>query len=461
MSKQEEKGVYHDKIPQLKQLGSSKLREQLSKGLGILVVIISGIILYFLMLRLTDIVEAMSVVTAILMPIIYGAVIAYLLNPLAMKVDGYVYDFLTKKLKWEETHSQGAPKKVSRAIGVIVSMCFFLSVVFLLISLIIPELVDSVQNLMETLPAQISAFSATISAIQIQDGEMVELIEYAYTEVVGYAKTWIQSELLLQVNSWMSNITVGVIAFVGWIFDFIMGIILAAYLLLSKEKFLNQMKKTIYAMLPVSKANITLHIMKKSNDIFGGFIIGKIIDSMLMGMITFVAMQIMNMPYGLLISVIVGVTNIVPYFGPIIGAVPCALLVLLQSPIQCLYFVIYIIILQQVDGNIIGPKILGDSTGLSAFWVIFSILLGSGLFGFVGMIMGVPTFAVIYYIVKMFLEQRLEGKDLPPESECYDTLSYVDTITGEYMASDEVRQKRENIKHPKAAEKDREDKEVS
>lgn len=447
MSKKIDKDIYYDKAPLLKKPGPSKFREQISSGLGAIIVIVAGIFLYFSFLRLADIMAVVSRILDILTPIIYGFAIAYLLNPMTMKIDEFFYNIFKDNLKWKKGISKFTPEKVSRGIGITVSIVVLLSIVFLLISLIIPELVDSIENLIVTLPSQLATLEVTIETLRISNSEIFELIEYVYDEVVIYMETWVQTELMSQVNGWMSNITVGAIAFVGWIFDFIMGVIIAAYLLLSKEKFVNQSKKIMYSLLPVRKANITLHILKKSNDIFGGFIIGKILDSILMGLITFVAMMIMNMPYGLLLSVIVGVTNVVPYFGPFIGAIPCAILVLLQSPMQGLYFIIYIIILQQIDGNIIGPKILGDSTGLSAFWVIFSILLGSGLFGFIGMVIGVPTFAVIYYIVKLFLDQRLEAKNLPIHSENYDEMSYVDTHTGLYMPSAALKSKQTEVEN--------------
>lgn len=179
-----------------------------------------------------------------------------------------------------------------------------------------------------------------------------------------------------------------------------------------------------------------LHLTLKSNEIFGGFIIGKLIDSAIIGVLCFIGLSILNMPYALLVSVIVGVTNVIPFFGPYIGAIPSAVLIMLADPRKGLYFILFILVLQQIDGNIIGPKILGDSTGLSAFWVVFSILLGGGLFGFVGMILGVPTFAVIYYVINMLINHRLEVKKLPTETECYDKLSYVDS-DGTYVHSDD------------------------
>ena len=160
--------------------------------------------------------------------------------------------------------------------------------------------------------------------------------------------------------------------------------------------------------------------------VFGGFIIGKIVDSIIIGILCFLGLSVMNMPYTLLVSVIVGVTNVIPFFGPFIGAIPSALLILLVSPIQCLYFLIFILVLQQFDGNILGPKILGDTTGISSFWVLFSILLFGGLLGFVGMIVGVPIFAVFYRLLGDFINGLLEKKDLPVQTSQYDNLETVE-----------------------------------
>ena len=202
------------------------------------------------------------------------------------------------------------------------------------------------------------------------------------------------------MNVLMTNITTGAINVLSEVFNFLVGCIVSVYMLFGKETFAAQIKKMLYAGMQVERANMVLHITRKSNEIFGGFIIGKIIDSAIIGVLCFIGITILDMPYILLVSVIVGVTNVIPFFGPYIGAIPSTILIALADPLKGLYFLIFIIALQQLDGNVIGPKILGNSTGLSAFWVVFSILLGGGLFGFIGMIIGVPTFAVIYYIWK-------------------------------------------------------------
>ena len=209
----------------------------------------------------------------------------------------------------------------------------------------------------------------------------------------------------------------------------LVGLIIAAYLLFSKEKFIGQSKKIVYAILPVRQANVIVHTVRKSNEIFGGFISGKILDSAIIGVLCYIVLSIMQMPYTLLVSVIVGVTNVIPFFGPFIGGIPSAIIIALASPIQGLYFVIFVIVLQQLDGNIIGPKILGDSTGLSPFWVVFAILVGGGLFGFTGMVLGVPAFAVVYYIISNVISYILRKRKLPDDTGVYIAATSVDLKT--------------------------------
>ena len=259
------------------------------------------------------------------------------------------------------------------------------------------------------------------------------------TEII---KNWMSTDLLNRVNDLMSGLTAGVINILTELMNIIIGLIVSAYVLFGKEKFSRQCKKLTYAVFKPSSANMILHLTIKSNDIFGGFIIGKIIDSAIIGVLCFIGLSILDMPYTMLVSVVVGVTNVIPFFGPYIGAVPSAVLILLTDPRMGIYFIIFIIALQQFDGNVLGPKILGDTTGLSAFWVVFSILIAGGLFGVPGMILGVPAFAVIYYIVGMLVDNRLKKKKLPPDTDSYDEYSYVDT-DGTYVHAEKNRLKEE------------------
>ncbi len=239
-------------------------------------------------------------------------------------------------------------------------------------------------------------------------------------------QNWFRTDFMTDINQIMTNLTEGILGFLNEIFDFLVGIIVSIYVMYGRETFARQAKKIVYALFPPKKANLVLHLGNKTNEIFGGFIIGKIIDSIIIGILCFIILSIIKMPYTLLVSVIVGVTNVIPFFGPFIGAIPCSVLILLNDPMKGLYFIIFVFLLQQFDGNILGPKILGDTTGLSSFWVITAILFGGGLFGFAGMLLGVPTFAVIYYILQLVIESRLEQKNLPTNSRHYHQMSYVD-----------------------------------
>lgn len=204
------------------------------------------------------------------------------------------------------------------------------------------------------------------------------------------------------------------------------GIVIAVYLLAGKEVFFAQTKKILFTLLPVKAGNRIIAVTRQSHKVFGGFIIGKLIDSFIIFLLCLLGMVFLKMPFALLISVIIGITNVVPFFGPIIGAIPCGLLVLMVDPLKCLYFVIFILALQQFDGNILGPIILGDSTGLSSFWVIFAILISGGVFGFAGMVIGVPAFAVIYTLISEYCNGKLKRHELPNNTEMYMNLKQID-----------------------------------
>ena len=251
------------------------------------------------------------------------------------------------------------------------------------------------------------------------------------TKATSYLENWLKTEVLPQATTYIASITNGVISVVKLLFNMIIGLIVSVYVMIEKEQFVGQAKKVIYAVFKPRRGNIIVTTIRKSNKIFGGFITGKILDSAIIGVICYVCLAIMRMPYTILVSVIVGVTNVIPFFGPYIGAIPSFIIIALANPIQGLYFLIFIIVLQQVDGNIIGPKILGDSTGLSSFWVVFAILVGGGVFGVPGMILGVPTFAVIYYIMKELVGHLLRKRNLPDDTKSYIMMTDVDVATNE------------------------------
>jgi predicted PurR-regulated permease PerM len=238
------------------------------------------------------------------------------------------------------------------------------------------------------------------------------------------------------LDSIIAKVSSGVMGGIKFIINLFVGIIVAVYILATKDQLAAQGKKIIYCLFSKKTGNIVLDALDSVNSIFGGFINGKIIDSLIIGVICAVFCTAVKMPYAVLISVVVGITNIVPVFGPFIGAIPSALLVLVEDPSMCLMFIIFIILLQQIDGNVIGPLILGDSTGLSGLWIMFAILAGGNLFGLAGMILGVPIFACLYTFVAVLIGHKLQKKGLTSDTEYYLTLRRFDEETGEPLRGD-------------------------
>ena len=416
-----EENTYYKETPKFGRNGPSKLKLQFKRGMTYFLVIVACILVYFAMLRIEAISNTFSKILDILKPVLYGCLIAYFLNPIVRKVDQYLVPALEKNMKNKEK-----AKNLSRSIGVAAAVVIMIAVVTALINMMIPELINSIRNLIFTLPSQINQLVKQVNNIKLDDSTMTSMLKNAMNEASTSLQNWIRTDLLNKVNELMTHLTVGLYTLVMEMFHAVVGVIVSVYILFGKEKFISQSKKAAYAIFPAERANLFIHIAVKTNEIFGGFIIGKIIDSIIIGILCFVGTAILNMPYAMLVSVIVGVTNVIPFFGPYIGAIPSAILIALTNPMKGIYFLIFILLLQQFDGNILGPKILGNSTGLSAFWVIVSILLGGGLFGIVGMLFGVPTFAVIYYVIKLLVDNKLEKKELPTVSGCYNEESYVD-----------------------------------
>lgn len=418
--KEKEKNHYHDKKPALGNKSSFNIREHFKQGFTIFVVIAAAIICYFSFLRFSDIYEVLKKIMGLLRPFVYGLVIAYLLNPIMVFTEKYTVPFLGKYLKKEKF-----VKKAARTIGVFSSLVFMIALISALLNMVVPELAKSIYDLVVNLPNEITDFVKKIETVQVENTTVNQILKEVVIRGTELLENWVQTDLLKQTNLLVTGLTTGVISIVNVVFDVVLGVFVSVYALYGKEEFLAQGRKIIYAVMSPKRANLTLHVLRKTNTIFGGFIIGKIIDSAIIGVLCFIGVSLLKMPYALLVSVFVGVTNIIPYFGPFIGAIPCAILILIVDPLKGLYFIIFIFLLQQLDGNLIGPTILGDSTGLSAFWVLFSILLFGGLFGVVGMIVGVPTFAVFYYVVNLFLQHKLEKKQLPVDTELYMKNSYV------------------------------------
>ena len=345
-------------------------------------------------------------------PFIYGAALAYVLNP--------VLNWLEKKV-FPKVFGDRVSKRSRRGLGVLLTFLFGCAVVALFLAVLIPQIVESIDNLAQSIYAFLPQAQNFLNDLIAQYGTNEMLVDVLSMLGVDISDPSMALQRLATrsytfLTQVLPNLFGGVMRFTSGLLDVVVGIIIAIYLLLSKEVFYAQVKKLMFAFFPRRVAQATLNLTHDSNAIFCGFISGKILDSAIIGVLCFIGCSVLQMPYTVLVSFIVGVTNVIPYFGPFIGAIPSIFIIMIADPLKSLVFAVFVLILQQLDGNIIGPKILGDSTGLSAFWVIFAVTFFGGLFGFVGMLIGVPTFAVIYALVRNFAEFKLGKKGLKTQT---------------------------------------------
>ena len=407
---------------------NDKYRTYIYWGVTALAVLLLLVAAVFVVIRWSLVAALGAKIAHILAPVIYGAVFAYLLNPVYNRVQAVVMK-LTKDIIPDET----GRKRLGGFLGTLASLCLLIAVVVGLISMLIPQLISSIRGVMETLPSSINNLEIWLEKILADNPDLEQQVMQHYGAAADYLQNWLTNVVVPNIYRIIGSVSSGVVLVVRAVFDILIGLIVMVYLLNMKEKLLAQAKMIIYGVFPLKIANKVIEEGRYVHQVFGGFIIGKLLDSLIIGLICFVLLGFANMPYVLLVSVIVGVTNVIPFFGPFIGAIPSAFLILLSDPMKCLYFLIFVLLLQQFDGNILGPKILGDSTGLSSFWVLFSILLFGGLMGFVGMIIGVPTFAVMYRLVTEFTTWRLGKKALSGNLNEYDRLNYIDETEQTYI----------------------------
>lgn len=384
----------------------------------------AGIILfYFFMKNIAGVGNAISAFNTILSPFIYGLIMAYLLCP--------IYNFCTRNVykinkgKWKNNHRAFI---FAKTIASIVALIVLLAVIAGIMALLIPQIIKSIIAIVEILPGRLDELTKWITSTlgQSQYPRLAKYANGAINHAGDYILKWAANTFMPGSGSVVSRVSNGVIITLRTLLNIIIGIVVSIYFLNGKERFKAQTKKIIIASFRREKADAIFDFGNFSNRTFGGFINGKIIDSLIIGLICYVAMLIMGLPYPALISTIVGVTNIIPFFGPFIGAIPSSIIICVINPLQALYFIIWIFILQQFDGNILGPKILGGTTGLASFWVMFAIILGGGMFGFLGMILGVPVFAIIYYYYKKFIEKRLDAKGWPVDTYDYEDFNKYD-----------------------------------
>ena len=397
-------------------------------GLTAVAVIVIALVISLIFSKLGPIATAISTIISTVSSVLYGVVMAFLMAPVYDRIGIWVGEILSSLFpKWKKSG------KYAKMIATLACLVILILVVFALIMMIIPELVNSITNVISYAPSGTQNLEAWLKDILNKNPNLEKLIIGNYLDISARLSDIATKTVLPNVNTYIKNLSSGVLNALGVVVNIIIGLMVMMYLLNMKTTLASQAKKIVYAVAGVKIGNEIVTEARYIKNMFEKFIVGKIIDSIIIGIINYVFMAIIHMPYALLISVVVGVTNVIPFFGPFIGAIPSIILLLLISPVTALQFAVWILILQQVDGNIIGPKILGQTTGLPSFWVLFSILLFGGLFGIVGMIIAVPTWAIIYRTISRLSEHFLKKKGLEPDSKHYMDLDHIDEETKKYI----------------------------
>lgn len=359
-----------------------------------------SLILFFLLYRIQGIGDAIQNLADILAPFVYGSVVAYLLRPLCNLYERFLVDCLPKRMK-----------KMANGLAVGLSLFTGILVVYMLIIMIAPQLYHSVLSLWNSLPDKVNQFLVWARATFGEDEELLHLFNDAYNALYSELDKWAENTLVPYVTNIVSGVGSSVIKILLFLYNLLIGLIVSCYLLASRKKFARQGVLLVRSSLKPHWADLVLDEIAFIDRMFGGFIDGKLVDSAIMGLLCYVGCLIFKFPNPLLISAIVGITNIIPFFGPFIGGIPSTLLIMIEDPIKGLWFALFVLALQQLDGNVIGPAILGDRTGLSSFWVLFSIILFGDLWGIFGMVVAVPLFAVFYDTVKKLVRRGLFKKE--------------------------------------------------
>lgn len=402
-------------------------------GLTAFAVIAASLIFVYFLFFGNNAATALKGFLGAISPIFVGFIFAYLLSPIMTFFEQRVFGKIFKPKKAAKTVdgeiSPFVKNKPARVAGIITAVLIFILIIAAVISAIFPQLYTTISLLVNNIPEYIKTMTAWVQSAFSSFPELGEEVMNIINESGTALKNFLSNSILPQMGDYLGFVTNGIMSFIGAVLNIFLGLVVAVYCLYSKELFSAQAKKLIYSFMKVEHANNFIGSVRKIHRSFGQFITGTLIDSFIVGCITFIVTTICGIPFALLVSVIMGITNIIPYFGPFIGAVPSAFLILMEDPLKCLIFIGIVLVIQNLNGNILSPRILGESMGLSGFWVVFAILAGQGLFGFWGMIIGIPIFAVVYSAVRNLISNRLENKGLPARSDIYTDVKCIDPET--------------------------------
>ena len=418
--------------------------------------VLAGCIMFYLLLgHLATISGLIGSALRVLSAFIWGLVIAYVLLPLSRYFEYKVFQplifFLSKGRKGKT--AGGAP----RALAITAAIAVAIAAISIILRLIIPTVYESAESILLNYNTYIMTLTELIEHWFEDYPELSTQLEAATESISNDIAQWIRNDFLPQMGSFITNITTGVYLVFRAVMNVAIGFVVACYLLYNRESFGANMKKLLYSAFGIKRTERILNVCRFTDDAFLGFISGKVLDSLIIGCITFVCSSLLKMPYAAFVSVIIGVTNVIPVFGPFIGAIPCTLIILVVQPLKALIFVVFIIILQQIDGNIIGPKILGSRVGISGFWVMFAIVVCGSLFGVTGMIVGVPLFVVISAGYNSLVYYGLKKRGLTTQAARYVNMAYMDPVTGEPVPREGQIRKRVRPKRDKPSAQDGEE----
>ncbi len=403
-------------------------KKYLYSGVTLFLAIAASILFYMILQNIPWIRGALSNIGKILAPFIWGFVITYLIAPLMKLLERKLFGPLSARIYSRSKKNDGS--KLARALSVTFSVLILVAILVGIVYMMVPSLIESIRTIIKNWDLYYETVTGYIAEFQVSHPDIYEVVGQTLNKVTGDINSWGES-LLPKAVEYLTSFLEGTWGVLLGVYNLIIGIIVSIYVLFDLEKFTSAFRRWLYSLFSVENAERIREAISYTDRTFMGFITGKLLDSAIIGLICYIVCAILRMPYALLVSAIVGITNIIPFFGPFIGAVPSAFIILMADPGKCLIFIIFIIILQQLDGNVIGPKILGSSIGITGFWVLFAIVMGTGLFGFVGMLLGVPVFVVIYTFLNYRIESRLKKNDLPVEAAEYRDLDHIDPVTRE------------------------------
>ena len=437
-------------------------KKYIIRGLISFLVVAGGILLYYLIFHGENVKNNVNDFLRVMRPIVNGLIFAYVMTPLLNVLEK---NFIKLANKCNINTSKHFGK--IRGISILFTSLIFIAVIYALIAMLVSQIVPSIENIVSNFDKYITDLTRWINKIFEDDSQIGGVIQDLIRKYSTEFESLLSTVVLPQASDLIKSLSLSVIGLMKLLWNFILGFVISIYLLFNKDILAGQAKKIVYAFFKTNSANYIVREIRFVHHTFIGFISGKVVDSIIIGLLCFIGTTIIGTPYAALVSVIIGVTNVIPFFGPYLGAIPCIIFILivdLAHPLNCIYFAIFIFLLQQFDGNVLGPKILGDSTGLSGLWVIISITLFGGLFGVFGMVIGVPIFAVIFSIIKRSVNYNLEKKKLPTDTTLYQKVGAIDSDANfsEYKAPEssfnKVFSKKNTVKNVDDSEKKSNDK---